>query len=218
MIAPSILSADFSILGEELQRIENAGADFIHIDVMDGHFVPNITIGPFIVEAIKGRTSLPLDVHLMIEHPEQYISDFSDAGADIITVHAEACTHLHRTIQSIKEKGKKAGVSVNPATPLILVKYVLTDIDLLLIMSVNPGFGGQKFIPSMLDKIKKARQMVDEIGTKVNIEIDGGVKLENIGEVASAGADIFVSGSGIFGTGDYKKTIKEMKKIIAGTR
>ena len=215
-IAPSILSADFSRLGEEVQRIEDAGADFIHVDVMDGHFVPNITIGPFILEAVKKKTSLPLDVHLMIDHPEQYISEFADAGADIITVHVEACTHLHRTIQAIKEKGKMAGVSVNPATPLVLIEYVLNDIDLLVIMSVNPGFGGQKFIPSMLDKIKKARQMVDRIGAKVSIEVDGGVKLDNIGEVASAGADIFVSGSGVFGTMDYKKTIDEMKRMIAG--
>ena len=152
----------------------------------------------------------------MIERPEQYISEFADAGADVITVHFEACTHLHRTIQAIKEKGKKAGVSVNPATPLVSIKYVLGDIDLLLIMSVNPGFGGQRFIPSALEKIKKARQMVDKIGANVSIEVDGGVKLENIGEVASAGADIFVSGSGVFGTKDYKKTIQEMKKIISG--
>lgn len=213
-IAPSILSADFSRLGEEIRKVEDAGADWIHVDVMDGAFVPNITVGPFILEAIRKVTALPLDVHLMIERPEQYISEFADAGADIITVHFEACTHLHRTIQSIKEKGKKAGVSVNPATPLVSIKYVLGDIDLLLIMSVNPGFGGQRFIPSALEKIKKARQMVDKIGANVSIEVDGGVKLENIGEVASAGADIFVSGSGVFGTGDYKTTIGEMKRII----
>ncbi|HKZ71683.1 MAG TPA: ribulose-phosphate 3-epimerase [Nitrospirota bacterium] len=215
-IAPSILSADFSRLGEEVRRVEEAGADWIHVDVMDGAFVPNITVGPFILEAVRKVTSLPLDVHLMIERPEQYISEFADAGADVITVHFEACTHLHRTIQAIKEKGKKAGVSVNPATPLVSIKYVLGDIDLLLIMSVNPGFGGQRFIPSALEKIKKARQMVDKIGANVSIEVDGGVKLENIGEVASAGADIFVSGSGVFGTKDYKKTIQEMKKIISG--
>ena len=216
-IAPSILSADFSRLGEEIRKVEDAGADWIHVDVMDGAFVPNITVGPFILEAVRKVTALPLDVHLMIERPEQYISEFADAGADIITVHFEACIHLHRTIQAIKEKGKKAGVSVNPATPLVSIKYVLDDIDLLLIMSVNPGFGGQRFIPSALEKIKKARQMVDKSGAKVSIEVDGGVKLENIGEVASAGADIFVSGSGVFGTGDYKKTIQEMKRIISGS-
>ena len=215
-IAPSILSADFSRLGEEIRKVEDAGADWIHVDVMDGAFVPNITVGPFILEAVRKVTALPLDVHLMIERPEQYISEFADAGADIITVHFEACTHLHRTIQAIKEKGKKAGVSVNPATPLVSIKYVLGDIDLLLIMSVNPGFGGQRFIPSALEKIKKARQMVDKIGANVSIEVDGGVKLENIGEVASAGADIFVSGSGVFGTKDYKETIQEMKRIISG--
>ncbi|MBI5039184.1 MAG: ribulose-phosphate 3-epimerase, partial [Nitrospirae bacterium] len=208
------LSADFSRLGEEIRKVEDAGADWTHVDVMDGAFVPNITIGPFILEAIRRVTVLPLDVHLMIERPEQYISEFADARADIITVHFEACTHLHRTIQAIKEKGKKAGVSVNPATPLVSIKYVLGDIDLLLIMSVNPGFGGQRFIPSALEKIKKARQMVDKIGANVSIEVDGGVKLENIGEVASAGADIFVSGSGVFGTKDYKRTIEEMKRII----
>lgn len=214
-IAPSILSADFSRLGEEIRRVEDAGADWIHIDVMDGAFVPNITVGPFILEAVRRVTALPLDVHLMIERPEQYISEFADAGADIITVHFEACTHLHRTIQAIKEKGKKAGVSVNPATPLVSIKYVLGDIDLLLIMSVNPGFGGQRFIPSALEKIKKARQIVDKSGANVSIEVDGGIKLENIGEAASAGADIFVSGSGVFGTKDYKKTIQEMKRIVA---
>jgi len=216
-IAPSILSADFSRLGEEVRRVEEAGADWIHVDVMDGAFVPNITVGPFILEAVRKVTALPLDVHLMIERPEQYISEFADAGTDIITVHFEACTHLHRTIQAIKEKGKKAGVSVNPATPLVSIKYVLGDIDLLLIMSVNPGFGGQRFIPSALEKIKKARQMVDKIGANVSIEVDGGVKLENIGEVASAGADIFVSGSGVFGTKDYTETIQEMKRIITGS-
>ena len=215
-ISPSILSADFSRLGEELKRVEDAGADWIHIDVMDGHFVPNITVGPFILEAVRRVTSLPLDVHLMIERPEQYIPEFADAGADIITVHVEVCPHLHRTIQAIKEKGKKAGVSLNPATPLVLVEDILNDIDLLLIMSVNPGFGGQKFIISVLDKIKRARQMIDKAGSKAYIEIDGGVKLDNIGDISFAGADIFVSGSGVFGTKDYKRTIEEMKRIING--
>ena len=213
-ISPSILSADFSRLGEEVKRVDDAGADWIHIDVMDGHFVPNITVGTFILEAVRRVTSLPLDVHLMIERPDQYINEFSDAGADIITVHVEVCPHLHRTIQAIKEKGKKAGVSLNPATPLVLVEDILNDIDLLLIMSVNPGFGGQKFIISVLDKIKRARQMIDKAGSKAYIEIDGGVKLDNIGDISFAGANIFVSGSGVFGTKDYKRTIEEMKRII----
>ena len=213
-IAPSILSADFSRLGEEIRMVEDAGAGLIHVDVMDGHFVPNITVGPFILEAVRKVTSLPLDVHLMIERPEEYISVFAGAGADIITVHVEACGHLHRTVQQIKEKGKMAGVSVNPATPLVMVEDILGDIDLLLIMSVNPGFSGQKFIPSVLDKVKRAREMLDKIGSKASIEVDGGIKLDNIGEVSAAGADIFVSGSGVFGTKDYKKTIEEMKKRI----
>lgn len=213
-IAPSILSADFALLGEELKKIEDAGADWIHVDVMDGHFVPNITVGPFVVEAVKKATSLPLDVHLMIERPEDYISAFAGAGADIITVHVEACTHLHRAIQQIKEAGKKAGVSLNPSTPLVMAECVLEDIDLLLIMSVNPGFSGQKFIPSAMEKIREARWMLDKIGSKAYLEVDGGIKLDNIAEVASAGADMFVSGSGVFGTQDYKKTIKEMKKRI----
>ncbi|MBI5756499.1 MAG: ribulose-phosphate 3-epimerase [Nitrospirae bacterium] len=214
-IAPSILSADFSRLGEEIRMVEEAGAGLIHVDVMDGHFVPNITVGPFILEAVRKVTSLPLDVHLMIERPEEYISAFAGAGADIITVHVEACGHLHRTVQQIKEKGKMAGVSVNPATPLVMVEDILGDIDLLLIMSVNPGFSGQQFIPSVLEKIRGARRMFDKIGSKAYLEVDGGIKLDNIAEVASAGADMFVSGSGVFGTGDYKKTIEEMKKRIS---
>ncbi|MCC6545240.1 MAG: ribulose-phosphate 3-epimerase [Nitrospirae bacterium] len=214
-IAPSILSANFAQLGEELRRVEDAGADWIHVDVMDGHFVPNITIGPFVVEAVKKATSLPLDVHLMIERPEGYISSFADAGADIITVHVEACTHLHRTIQQIKESGKKAGVSLNPSTPLVMVECVLEDIDLLLIMSVNPGFSGQKFIPFSMEKIREARRMLDKIGSKAYLEVDGGIKLDNIAEIAAAGADMFVSGSGVFGTQDYKMTIGEMKKRVS---
>jgi ribulose-phosphate 3-epimerase len=213
-IAPSILSADFLRLGDELGKIEDAGADMIHIDVMDGHFVPNISIGPFIVEAVRKATSLPLDVHLMIDRPDEYVSSFADAGADIITVHVEAATHLHRTIQQIKEKGKKAGVSLNPSSPLIMAECILEYVDLLLIMSVNPGFSGQKFIPSALEKIREARRMLDKIGSKAYLEVDGGIKLDNIAEVASAGADMFVSGSGVFGTQDYKKTIEEMKKRI----
>ena len=213
-IAPSILSADFARLGEEVSMVEEAGADIIHVDVMDGHFVPNITVGPFILKAVRKITSLPLDVHLMIESPEKYITRFADAGADIITVHVEACGHLHRVVQSIKEIGKMAGVSVNPATPLVMVEEILEYIDLLLIMSVNPGFGGQKFIPSSLDKIKRARKMIGDRNLKVLIEVDGGIKVDNIKEVALAGGDIFVSGSGVFHTGDYKKTIHEMKRMI----
>ncbi len=215
-IAPSILSADFARVGEELKKIEDAGADLVHVDVMDGHFVPNITIGPFVVEAIRKATSLPLDVHLMIERPDDYVSAFADAGADIITVHIEAATHLHRTIQYIKEKGRKAGVSLNPSTPLVTAECILGDIDLLLIMSVNPGFSGQRFIPSAMEKIREARRMLDKIGSRAYLEVDGGIKLDNIAGVASAGADMFVSGSGIFGTGDYKKTIGEMRKRISG--
>ncbi|MBI5193470.1 MAG: ribulose-phosphate 3-epimerase [Nitrospirae bacterium] len=214
LIAPSILSADFSRLGEELKSIEDAGADYVHIDVMDGHFVPNITIGPFVVEAVRKATSLPLDVHLMIEQPDKYIAEFADAGADIITVHVEACPHLHRTIQVIKERGKRAGVSLNPGTSPESLRYVLNDIDLLLVMSVNPGFSGQKFIPSAINKIKEIREMMNKAGADFIIEVDGGIKLDNIGEVSSAGADMFVSGSGVFGTKDYKKTIAEMKRII----
>ncbi len=213
-IAPSILSADFSILGEELRKVEDAGADWIHVDVMDGHFVPNITIGPFVVEAVKKATSLPLDVHLMIERPQDFISEFADAGADIITVHVEACAHLHRTIQQIKEAGKKAGVSLNPSTPLVMAECILEDIDLMLIMSVNPGFSGQKFIPSVMEKIREARRMLDKIGSKAFLEVDGGIKLDNIAEIAAAGSDMFVSGSGIFGTRNYKQTIEEMKRRI----
>lgn len=213
-IAPSILSADFVQLGEELKKIEDAGADLVHIDVMDGHFVPNITVGPFVVEAVRKATSLPLDVHLMIEGPDDYISAFADAGADIITVHVEAAIHLHRTIQYIREKGKKAGVSLNPSTPLVMAGCVIEDIDLLLIMSVNPGFSGQKFIPFAMEKIREARRMLDKAGSRAYLEVDGGIKLDNIAEVASAGADMFVSGSGVFGTQDYKKTIEEMRKRI----
>ena len=214
-IAPSILSADFTKLGEEVRAVEAAGADWIHIDVMDGHFVPNITIGPLVVEAVRRITKLPLDVHLMIERPDDLIPEFIKAGSNYITVHAEACTHLHRTIQFIKEKGVKAGVSLNPATPLSQIdEGILEEIDLLLLMSVNPGFAGQKFIPSALKKIKDARRLIDSKGLKVEIEVDGGVKVDNAGEVFNAGADIIVSGSGIFGTKDYKETIAKMRKAI----
>ncbi|MEK7314529.1 MAG: ribulose-phosphate 3-epimerase [Deltaproteobacteria bacterium] len=216
LIAPSILSADFSRLKQELASVEAAGADYIHIDVMDGHFVPNITIGPFIVEAIKRSTKVPLDVHLMIERPEDYIKSFRSAGADIITIHAEATVHLHRLVQSIKEEGAKAGVSINPGTPVEAIEEVLDCVDLVLVMSVNPGFGGQQFIPHSIGKIKKLRKMLDERGLKTILEVDGGVKVSNIKKVSMAGADMFVAGSAVFGSTNYKKTIEAMRKEIKG--
>lgn len=214
-IAPSILSADFTRLAEEIRAVEAAGADYIHIDVMDGNFVPNITIGPFIVEAIKRVTRLPLDVHLMIEKPENFIASFAKAGSSIITVHAEATKHLHRLVQSIKEHGVMAGVSINPATPVEAIEDVIGDVDLVLVMSVNPGFGGQDFIKSALEKIKKIRALLDEGGLKAAIEVDGGIKVNNIGEASRAGADVFVAGSAVFGSPDYNKTIREMKAEIS---
>jgi ribulose-phosphate 3-epimerase len=214
-IAPSLLSADFSKLQEDIALVEEGGADVLHVDVMDGHFVPNITFGPFIVKAIKKCASIPLDVHLMIENPERYVEDFAKAGSDYITVHVEACTHIHRVLQQIKATGAKAGVSLNPGTPLSSIEEVLGDVDLILIMSVNPGFGGQSFIEGALDKIKRLRAMLSERGLDhVEIEIDGGVKLENIAKVAEAGVDIFVSGSGIYKAPDPKKMIADMKAII----
>jgi ribulose-phosphate 3-epimerase len=211
-VAPSILSADFARLGEEIKAVEAAGADLIHVDVMDGHFVPNITIGPLIVEAARRSTTLPLDVHLMITNPELYVADFAKAGADYITVHAETAFHLNRLIQSIKEhKGVKAAVSLNPATPLTALDYVLADLDMVLIMSVNPGFGGQAFIPSALDKIAKLRQRIDDLGLSVEIEVDGGVKPGNAAEIARAGADILVAGSAVFGAKDYAAAIQGIR-------
>jgi ribulose-phosphate 3-epimerase len=214
-IAPSILSADFSRLGEEIKAVESAGADLIHVDVMDGHYVPNITIGPGVVSSLRKTTSLPFDVHLMIEDPDRYIDAFVDAGSNIITVHAEAVTHLHRTVQYIKAKGVRAGVSLNPSTPLACVEEILPDIDLLLIMTVNPGFGGQKFITGMLPKIRKARELAQARGLKMAIEVDGGVTAENIGTLADAGADIFVAGAAVFGSPSYSDTIRKMKGILA---
>ena len=214
-IAPSILSADFSRLGEEIKAVESAGADLIHVDVMDGHYVPNITIGPGVVSSLRKTTSLPFDVHLMIEDPDRYIDAFVDAGSNIITVHAEAVTHLHRTVQYIKTKGVRAGVSLNPSTPLACVEEILPYIDLLLIMTVNPGFGGQKFITGMLPKIRKARELAQASGLKMAIEVDGGVTAENIGTLADAGADIFVAGAAVFGSPSYSDTIRKMKGILA---
>ena len=211
-VAPSILSADFSRLGEEIRAVEAAGADIIHVDVMDGHFVPNITIGPLIVEAARRSTKLPLDVHLMITNPELYISDFAKAGANSITVHVETGFHLNRLVQSIKEhRGVKAAVSLNPATSLSSLDYVLSDLDMVLIMSVNPGFGGQAFIPSALDKIAELRKRIDGLGLKVEIEVDGGVKPENAAAVINAGADILVAGSAVFGKKDYADAIKGIR-------
>jgi ribulose-phosphate 3-epimerase len=211
-IAPSILSADFSRLGEEIAAIEAAGADYVHVDVMDGHFVPNITIGPLIVEAARRSTKLPLDVHLMISDPDLYIPDFAKAGADIIVVHAEATVHLHRTIQLIKSFGKRAGVSLNPATPLNALDYVLEDLDLVLLMTVNPGFGGQSFIEACIPKIQALRAVLDRRGLEAELEVDGGVKVDNIARIAHAGADVFVAGSAVFGSPDYAATIAELKK------
>lgn len=213
-VAPSILSADFSRLGEEIRAVEEAGADLIHVDVMDGHFVPNITIGPAVVEACRKATKLPLDVHLMIENPERYVADFASAGADYLTVHVETGYHLHRLVQSIKDLGKvRAGVVLNPATPLSFVDYVLADVDIVLVMSVNPGFGGQAFIPSALDKVRRLREMISVLNLKTEIEIDGGVKPENAAEIAAAGADILVAGSAVFGAKDYGAAIKGIRGV-----
>jgi ribulose-phosphate 3-epimerase len=216
-IAPSILSADFSRLGEEILAVDRAGADYIHVDVMDGHFVPNITIGPLVVAALRKVTSKPLDVHLMIENPDLYILEFARAGADIITIHQEAVPHLHRTIQLIKSLGKKAGVSLNPATPIETLDVILDDLDLVLVMSVNPGFGGQAFIPSALDKIHALRQRISQRGLATELEVDGGVKIDNIRSIVAAGADVLVAGSAVFNTTDYAATITALRESAIGT-
>ena len=208
-IAPSILSADFGRLAEEVAAI--ASADYVHVDVMDGHFVPNLTIGPVVVAAVRRATRLPLDVHLMIEDAERWVGAYADAGADLIGVHVEACPHLHRTLHQIRDLGKRPCVVLNPATPLESIEWVLGDVDQVLIMSVNPGFGGQQFIPSALAKIRLLRAMIRERGLAVDIEVDGGVKLDNVAAVVEAGADVIVSGSGIFGTKDYAATIAAMR-------
>ncbi len=214
-IAPSILSADGSRLGEEITAVEAAGADMLHIDVMDGHFVPNLAIGPGLVASLRKTTRIPFDVHLMIENPERYVDDFAKAGSDSISVHVEATVHLHRLVSMIREKGVRAGVSLNPATPLSLVEPILPEIDLLLVMTVNPGFGGQKFIEGMLPKIAQAKTMIREIAPEVLIEVDGGVTLKNIRSIADAGADILVAGSSVFGSGNYHETIGAMKALLA---
>jgi len=209
-IAPSILSADFGRLAEEVRAI--GSADYVHVDVMDGHFVPNLTIGPVVIEAVKRATNLPLDVHLMIEDAERWVSAYAKAGADLIGVHAEAAPHLHRTLGQIKDLGKKPCVVLNPATPLEAIEYVLGDVAQVLLMSVNPGFGGQKFIPSALVKIAALRRMIDERGLDVDIEVDGGINLDNIGQVCAAGANVVVAGNAIYTTKDYAQTIAELRK------
>jgi ribulose-phosphate 3-epimerase len=211
IIAPSILSADFSRLGEEVRAVEAAGADWMHLDVMDGHFVPNLTIGPGIVKAVDRVTKLPLDVHLMIEHPADFIEEFAKAGADYIVVHQEGQPHLHRLVGRIRELGVKAGVALNPSTPLSTLADILPDIDLLLIMSVNPGFGGQSFIPGSLAKLRAARELIDRVNPAVLLEIDGGIKADNAAAVREAGVDAIVSGSGIYGHEDYRAMIAGLK-------
>lgn len=217
-IAPSVLSADFSRLGQEVVDAKEAGADMIHIDVMDGSFVPNLTVGPLVVEAINRVTDLPLDVHLMIEEPDRYIGDFVKAGANIITVHYEAARHLHRTVNWIRESGVKAGVSLNPATPLFSLDFILPEIDTVLLMSVNPGFGGQSFIPRTLTKIRQLKEIIQEEGYKVEIEVDGGVNVNNAAEIAQTGANILVMGSGFFNSKNYKAVIEAVRVQVDGNR
>lgn len=212
-IAPSILSADFSKLGEEIKDVEKGGADYIHVDVMDGHFVPNITIGPLIVEAIRPVTKLPLDVHLMIENPDQYIEAFANAGADYITVHVEACKHLHRTISYIKSFGIKAGVVLNPATPVETIQHIIEDIDMVLLMTVNPGFGGQAFIPSVLPKITKVKAMAESKNLTIEIEVDGGVNEETAKLCVEAGANVLVAGSAVYNKPDRGQAIAALKQF-----
>ena len=213
-LAPSILSADFSRLGECVCQIEKAGADIIHVDVMDGHFVPNISFGAAVMKSLCGKTGMPFDVHLMIEDPERYLEDFITDNTEYITVHAEACVHLHRTIQHIKSSGAKAGVAVNPATPLSAVECVLEDVDMILIMSVNPGFGGQKFISSVLPKIRNLDELRRENNLDFTIEIDGGINPDNVKTVTDAGVDIVVAGSSVFGAADIEARVKEFREIL----
>ncbi|MDA8418353.1 MAG: ribulose-phosphate 3-epimerase [Desulfobacteraceae bacterium] len=216
LIAPSILSADFARLGEEITQVVAAGADVIHVDVMDGHFVPNLTIGPLVVAAARRVTRAPLDVHLMIAQPDRYLEAFAEAGADWITVHVETCPHLHRTVAAIKQLGKRAGVVLNPATPIASLDCILEDLDLVMLMSVNPGFGGQGFISGAVAKTRQLREMIDRRGLRVDIEIDGGIGPATIGAVAAAGANVFVAGSAVFGAYDYAGIIAELKRLAGG--
>jgi len=219
LIAPSILSADFARLGEDVRAVLDAGADIVHFDVMDNHFVPNLTIGPLICEALrKHGIEAPIDVHLMVEPVDRLIPDFARAGASYITFHPEASRHIDRSLALIREEGCKSGLVFNPATPLHCLEHVIDKVDMVLLMSVNPGFGGQKFIPSALDKLREARKIIDDSGREIRLEIDGGVKVDNIGEIAAAGADTFVAGSAVFGSDDYAATITAMREEICGKR
>ena len=211
-LAPSILSADFARLLEDVKKVEKAGCEYLHIDVMDGHFVPNITLGPGIVKSLRKDVNMVFDAHLMIENPDNYIKEFADAGCDIIVVHQEACTHLHRTIQNIKSHGIKAGVALNPATPIETIKYVLQDVDMVLLMSVNPAFGGQSYIPVVTEKIKELKALIDEMNLDIDIEVDGGVKPSNIAEVVNAGANVIVAGSAIFNAGNIDEAVKSLRE------
>ena len=217
IIAPSILSANFAALGEALYHLEEGGADWVHVDVMDGHFVPNLTFGPPVIKALRQYSNLPFDVHLMIESPERWIEAYRSAGADGITVHAEACTHLHRTLSQIKESGAWTGVSLNPHSSLSIIEEVITEVDLILLMSVNPGFGGQSFIPNTLDKLRRLRRLCETKGHHPIIEVDGGVKVDNIQSIASAGATAFVAGSAIFGAADLKEAILKLRTCAGKT-
>jgi ribulose-phosphate 3-epimerase len=212
-VAPSILSADFAFLYDEVKRVEKAGADLLHIDVMDGRFVPNITVGPPVISCLKGKTTLPFDVHLMIEDPDRYLDDFINAGAHILTVHMESCLHIHRTINTIKNRGAIPAVALNPSTPLTSLEYILEDVGMILIMTVNPGFGGQSFIPRMLEKIKALKTMIESRGLDIPIEVDGGVNQENAVDIVKAGASILVAGSAIYNSGDPSAVIKRIKEL-----